>query len=422
MVEIKNKVEYRKIKDLCELEGNPRTINKEQFERLKKSIKDNPDYFEARPIILSNRTGKLVILAGNQRYKAARALGIDEVPTVLLPNLSEKREREIIIRDNVENGEWDMDLLAKDWDTDDLQGWGVDVPQFYDEENIVEDDVDEIEVPKLEDAVSEIGKVYKVGKHRVACGDSLDDELIDRLFGKERAKVIFSSPPYNMGKGQMYDKYEDDRSAQDYIDFNLNIIDKWGSHHDGFLFWNTKNNSNNNSYYLDLLCDIKNKTKYKMIELIHWDKTTSIPVGINSKNLKRNAENIMLLDDDTPRDIQLVSYFDDGKGEISDKKTKNYISNYWAIAHESGSVATELNTATYPVRLPARGISFTTKKGDIVADPFLGTGTTLIACEQMGRRCFGCELDERQVDIIRKRYWKLTTGSEDGWVEGTPCV
>ena len=128
MKQIEHHVEYRAIKDLHELEGNPRIIKKDQFERLKQSIKDNPDYFEARPLILSDRTGELVILAGNQRYKAAKALGLDEVPTVLLSGLDKEREREIIIRDNVELGDWDFDILANEWETDDLEDWGVDVP------------------------------------------------------------------------------------------------------------------------------------------------------------------------------------------------------------------------------------------------------------------------------------------------------
>ena len=130
MKEIEHKVEYRPIKDLRELPGNPRTISKSQFEKLKKSIADNADYFEARPLILSNRTGELVILAGNQRYKASKALGLTEVPTVLLENLTEEREREIIIRDNVENGEWDFDELANAWDPVELEEWGVAVPDI----------------------------------------------------------------------------------------------------------------------------------------------------------------------------------------------------------------------------------------------------------------------------------------------------
>lgn len=120
-----SEIVYRKLTDIKKLPNNPRTIKKDDMERLKKSIKDNPDYFEARPIILSNRTGDLVILAGNQRYEAAKALKMDEVPTFLLEGLTEAREREIIIRDNVSNGEWDMDLLANEWDEQELDDWGV---------------------------------------------------------------------------------------------------------------------------------------------------------------------------------------------------------------------------------------------------------------------------------------------------------
>ena len=141
MTKPKNVVEYRPLKELHELEGNPRTIKKDQFEKLKTSIKDHPDYFEARPIILSDRTGKLVILAGNQRYKAAKALGMTEVPTIVLHGLTEEREREIIIRDNVENGDWDWDALFNEWDTDKLQDWGVTniKSSIEDEKNIKEE-------------------------------------------------------------------------------------------------------------------------------------------------------------------------------------------------------------------------------------------------------------------------------------------
>lgn len=99
---------YRSTETLKKLENNPRTISEEQLQKLKESIQKNPDYFEARPIILSDRTGELVIIAGNQRYDACVQLGIEEVPTVLISDLTEEREREITLRDNVSNGEWDM--------------------------------------------------------------------------------------------------------------------------------------------------------------------------------------------------------------------------------------------------------------------------------------------------------------------------
>ncbi|MBR2140899.1 MAG: ParB N-terminal domain-containing protein [Rickettsiales bacterium] len=114
------------------MSNNPRRITKENFDKLKQSIKDNPDYFEARPLIVSNRTGENVIIAGNQRYKASQQLGLEQVPCVVLEGLTEEKEKEIIIRDNVELGEWDYDILADEWDSDELNDWGVDMRGFDD--------------------------------------------------------------------------------------------------------------------------------------------------------------------------------------------------------------------------------------------------------------------------------------------------
>lgn len=120
---------YRKLEELKKLEDNPRTISAEQLQKLKESIQNNPDYFEARPIILSDRTGELVIIAGNQRYDACVELGIIEVPTILIPNLTREREREIIIRDNVNNGQWDIAKLFE-WDCSELLNWGLESISF----------------------------------------------------------------------------------------------------------------------------------------------------------------------------------------------------------------------------------------------------------------------------------------------------
>ena len=128
---------YRPLSLLNKLENNPRTISDHQFEILCKSISDNPGYFEARPLILSDRTGKLVILAGNQRYDAARYLKLEKVPTFLLEGLTEEKEKEIIIRDNVNNGEWDYELLGE-WNSELLEGWGVPFPDDSEGTDIVE--------------------------------------------------------------------------------------------------------------------------------------------------------------------------------------------------------------------------------------------------------------------------------------------
>lgn len=145
---------YRKLSEMKKLDGNPRKITQEQLDALKQSIEKNKDYFEARPLILSNRTGELVVIAGNQRYEACKQLGIEECPTVLLEGLTEEREKEIIIRDNVSNGEWDEELL-QDWDAEDLADWGVDVKcEAFDLINMDDLNLDKTDFKKNEFSVT----------------------------------------------------------------------------------------------------------------------------------------------------------------------------------------------------------------------------------------------------------------------------
>lgn len=126
-------MEYRKVSELTPLENNPRTITDGEFKKLVASIKKNKSFFEARPCILSDRTGKLVIIAGNQRYRAALSLNHTEIPTFLMSGLSEAEEREIIIRDNKSNGVFDWDILANSWDSKELEEWGVSLPMNIDD-------------------------------------------------------------------------------------------------------------------------------------------------------------------------------------------------------------------------------------------------------------------------------------------------
>lgn len=199
-------VEYRPIADLKELPGNPRTIKKDQFEKLKQSIKDNADYFEARPIILSDRTGELVILAGNQRYKAAKAIGLKEVPTILLPNLTEEREKEIIIRDNVENGDWDWDALANEWDADVLDSWGVKMPVWDENQTEYQQFVDKFKPKLTTDDCFTPPEVFKAVEKWVREEYKLGDIENIRPFKPEGdyqaenydGKVVIDNPPFSI--------------------------------------------------------------------------------------------------------------------------------------------------------------------------------------------------------------------------------
>lgn len=246
----KAQVEYRKLTELKELPGNPRTIKKDQFEKLKQSLKDNADYFEARPIILSNRTGELVILAGNQRYKAAKAIGMSEVPTILLEGLSEEREKEIIIRDNVENGDWDWDALANEWDASMLDSWGVDLPtDLKPQLEIIEDEAPEVQEGKP--AKSKLGEIYQLGDHRLMVGDSTKAEQVAELMAGEQADLLVTDPPYNVAYGQegtvherrgtareiMNDKFDDNAHFQMFLEDAFSAADQSMKPGAGYYIW-----------------------------------------------------------------------------------------------------------------------------------------------------------------------------------------
>ena len=124
-------MEYRKLSEIKKLEGNPRVIRDKEFKTLCNSIRDNSEYFEARPVILSNRTGELIIIAGNQRYEAAKSVKLKQVPTFLIEGLTELKEKEIIIRDNISNGDFNFDILANEWSDLPLVDWGVDLPEDW---------------------------------------------------------------------------------------------------------------------------------------------------------------------------------------------------------------------------------------------------------------------------------------------------
>jgi ParB-like chromosome segregation protein Spo0J len=160
--------QVRKLSELKKHPKNPRVIKDKQFETLCKSIKENPDYFNARPIILSDRTGELVIIAGNQRYEASKKVGLKEVPTYLLSGLTEAKEKEITIRDNVNNGEWDFDILANDFDDLDLSGLGLDMSYLS--------SIEEQEEKQKKDLSNTLNIVYEV--------------IIDCVNEKEQEKVF----------------------------------------------------------------------------------------------------------------------------------------------------------------------------------------------------------------------------------------
>jgi hypothetical protein len=133
-------IEWVKTKDIIPNTENPRIIKDDKFKKLVQSIKDFPEMLEIRPIVVNN---EMMILGGNMRLKAIQEIGIKEVPIIKAENLTEQQQREFLIKDNVGFGEWDWDALANDWNPEELNEWGLDVPLFLDEptgDDLVDDE------------------------------------------------------------------------------------------------------------------------------------------------------------------------------------------------------------------------------------------------------------------------------------------
>lgn len=399
--------EKRKINDLIPYESNPRKLTEKQFDDLKKSL-EKFDLAEIPVIDIDNK-----IVAGHQRLVVLKALGRgEEEIDVRIPSrkLTEEEFQEYLIRSNKNTGQWDWDMLGNVFDLEKLQDWGFDdvdlgkIPELYDE-----NDKDDL-IPELQAvANSKIGDIYQLGEHRIMCGSSTNTMDVEKLMNGKIAKTMFTSPPYNMG-GKMYNEYEDNLEKKKYVDFNIEVIKNYSDYLKGFLFWNISYNKNTRDAFIEIAYKINTETKFKFMELICWNKKHAMPIT-SKQMVTRQYEDIFVFgdDDSMKNDMEYFVIGRNDEGAFFNKRSNRGLTNYWEI----GTNKTQLDNhkACYPVAIPAKGIQITTKEGDIVIDPFLGSGSTLIACEKTGRICYGMEIDCRYCDVIVKR-WEDYTGKK----------
>lgn len=388
---------------------NPRTIKDENFKKLVQSIKDFPEMLEVRPLVLNKDH---IILGGNMRFKAAKEAGITDLP-VQIVDWSKEKQDEFIIKDNVSGGEWDWDMLANEWDTDLLDDWGLELPDSIKEPEEVEED----EAPEVssEPPVSQPGSIYQLGRHRVMCGDSTDKASVELLMDGEKADISFTSPPYNANKNshltgevsgfdKKYQNADDAMDDDDYLSLLVQTTDNALEHCD-YVFVNLQMLTHNRLPLLQYQTHYTDKIK----DILIWVKTIAPP------NIVKGAFNTKW--------EYVFSISDDNKTRGFPNKWQGKYPNVIETENNSGNEHAKDHKAGYPVAFPLWIIT----KMDFaktVLDLFMGTGTTLIACEQTDRICYGMELDPKYVDVIRKRYAKLTNNNElpDNWEELTPVV
>ena len=402
-----------KLSELTPTRNNPRQINKEDFDTLKKSLREFPEMKSIREVVVDE---DMTILGGHQRVKALEAIGEESVPVKQVFGLTDEQKEEFVIKDNIANGEWDMDILANEWDVEQLNDWGLKEIKPFKE--IVEDQPPEVDRSQT---YSVVGEIYQLGDHRVFCGSFDDDEKIRELFGSRKAVCCFTDPPYNVAvRSRSTGKTikNDDMSHDDFQDFLNRAFECVASNiatGGGVISWMSD---------VEILT-LKNAFDHaglKFKTILCWVKNTFTLGGGDFQSAKELAvyglgEGAFPKDTDIEEtdEFQYACYSRSG-GKFTDSRK---LSNVWFFPKPQSN---KDHPTMKPVALCAKGILAMSDAGDFIFDPFLGSGSTLIAAEQTDRICYGCELDPKYCDVIRKRYWKLTTGHEEGWQKGTKCL
>lgn len=371
--------------------ANPRQINKTDYERLLKSLKEDPDFLIHKPLHVYEHNDKYVVLGGNQRLRALKELGYKEVPvTVYDKTTPVETLKARIIKDNSTFGEYDFDMLGNEWSDEPLTDWGLDLPEGWLEQ---EPEIEEDEAPEVSDEppVSKLGEVYQLGRHRVMCGSATEASDALELLNGDTAQLVFTDPPYGV------DVVKGGKVGADFG------IAKKGS-------------------YSDVIGDDTTETAEQFYKV--WSELVSKHIiwgGNYFTSFLPFSDGWLIWD--KREDTGIRNTFADGEmAWVSWHTPVRIYRQLWNGMIRKGESGARVHPTQKPIDTLASIIRDFTKADDIVVDVFLGSGSTLIACEQTDRTCYGMELDPKYVDVIRKRYHKFVTGSEEGWENETPAI
>ena len=385
--------------------SNPRIIKNDKFKKLVKSIQEFPEMLKLRPIVVDE---DFMVLGGNIRLKASKEAGLSEVWIDIAEGLTEEQKKEFIVKDNVGFGEWEWDILANEWDSVQLAEWGLDVWENEDdkepEAGLIEDD----EIPEVKESIVKRGDIWQLGEHRVMCGDSTSSDDVEKLMNGEKADMVFTSPPYNgdtqvgfkqnkkggMKTANLYiNNKSDNKTSDEYLEFNSKIFNniKTIAADDLIILYNINYNRKSPDNYIDVINE--GRKVFSLVETIIWEKSMAISLAGN--NLTRIFEFIFLF------------YNGKDKPKMNKKHTNECIKNLWKISNIGANSKT--HKACFPIKLAEQAITIYAKENAFLYEPFLGSGSTLIAAEKLNRKCYGMELDEKYCDVIINR-WEQFTG------------
>ena len=370
------KIENADINTIKPYENNPRKLKDSAIEKVAMSLKE---YGFRQPIVVDKDR---IIVVGHTRYRASKKLGFKEVPITIADNLTPEQINAYRIADNrtAEESEWDSELLkmeikdleAKDFKLD-LLGFNEDQLNdmlFEEKQGLTDED----EVPEApEEPISKLGDIWKLGNHRLMCGDSTFIDNIDLVTKKEKIDMVFTDPPYNIDYQGVKDKRKikndkmDDESFVDFLTSSLlgcetmYVCCSW--------------------QYAHLFREAMTKIARKPKAMIIWDKVN--PAQHLDKYFKQH---------------EIIYYYGDFGGQ------KTLRGDVWNLKRKKNT----LHPTMKPVELITMALE-DQKDKKTVYDGFLGSGSTIIACEKMDRICYGMELDPIYCDVIIKR-WENFTG------------
>ena len=371
------------------LPANPRQWTKTEVEKIAKSLRETPELFEARPIIVTQHGSKYVILGGNLRYEGCKHNKDKDAPCYVIPDgISIDKMKEIVIKDNGSFGDWDYDALANLWDDLPLADWGV--PAWDDQPkeettNAQEEDFDEKE--KEIQARCQLGDIWKLGEHRLMCGDSTDYDTMKALMNGEQVDLLLTDPPYNVDyEGGTEDKMKIQNDSFKSEGQFLEFLRKAMSCASNVM-------KNGASYYI-FHADLEGRNFReaateigKVRECLIWVKN-SLVLGRQDYQWRHEP--------------CLYGWKGTGHKWYNDRTQTT-------ILEFDRPKRSEEHPTMKPIPLFAYLMNNSTKPGDLVLDPFAGSGTSLICAEQLGRRCYTMELDQHYCDVVIAR-WESFTG------------
>lgn len=393
---------------------NPRYLKGEEHDKLKKSLKDSPELLQYKPLMVyAAEGGKFVVICGNMRLRICQELhnegveGFDALPCfVLNKDVSIAKIKEYAIKDNVQAGNWDWDELTNgDWEVDDLQDWGVDCSFLTDTEPVkemserkeTEDDAYDEDEHEIE-AKCKLGDIWQLGRHRLMCGDSTDASQVAKLLGSTNIQLYLTDPPYNVAYGYdgaateghrkdglvvLNDKMDNDK-FEEFLTNAFNAananMEKGASfyifHSDGYSYWFRK--------------ALINTVDLELRENLIWVKNSMV---LGRQDYQWRHEPCLY----GWKKGETHNWFSDRKQTTVmefDRPTKS-------IEHPTMK----------PIPLFAYLIQNSSQEGWNVYDSFGGSGTTIMACEQLDRNGFSMELDPHYCDVIINR-WETYTGKK----------